>query len=283
MKTFALASLLCAGTTANASLLEVRKRNRYLPPATPGGSPGVSGGAGTACTAAPPDPATPHRASAHPLTRPTSSACYPSPARIHAQFKDNDGSCTLEKVGGVLRSSCDLDITMSSSATTGSSLAATVADLKTENAQLKALLGKVLACPAGSNVNAGWTSLADRCSCPAGQHVDGSSCIRNTCFCAGDGSTPATGVDCPTHGADKCASCGDGTHLVNGQCETNQCPCENGTAVADGKECRTHGESRCTACDTGFSLNADGACASSWVHIRELLLERCATCAAPTA
>ena len=88
MKTFALASLLCAGATTNASLLEVRKRNRYLPPRDARGKP-------RRC------PAPRFRSPAHPAN----FLCLLPLARPHTQFKDNDGSCTLETVGGVLRSS----------------------------------------------------------------------------------------------------------------------------------------------------------------------------------
>ena len=55
------------------------------------------------------------------------------------------------------------------------------------------------------------TQSGVKCSeCNTGYQLSGDACVLRQCTCEVDDVTVgvgATGVDCPTHGAQKCASC----------------------------------------------------------------------------
>ncbi len=67
------------------------------------------------------------------------------------------------------------------------------------------------------------------------------NCVENRCTC--DNGNYATGVECQTHGEQKCvAPCHDGHHLSGGNtCVVNTCACANGEPLVDATSCVVHG------------------------------------------
>ena len=127
------------------------------------------------------------------------------------------------------------------------------------------------------------------CVCADGFNMnENGTCSPNQCICPDVNGIPATGVECPENGAEKCEGCEDGFRLVTNTCVPNTCFCNNGTA-ATGDKCTENDAEICTDCTSGFTLignacvknvcKCDNGIAVSGTQCTQHEMHKCASCA----